>query len=153
MEGPAAEQRLHAATARIGDTVAYTIVVGNDGPADASDVVVLDSPPARLEPGSVVWQCTAAVGTNCPSPDSDSGGLDVAIAALPRDATVTFELLGIVREAADPEQDFTAFDNTASVALPLGAGLTDPDGNNTSSASVLVIPFGVFADGFEQPQP
>ena len=132
--------------ARIGDTVAYTIIVGNDGPADATDVQVLDLPPDRL--ANVVWQCVDATGTVCPSPDSDTVDLDVLV-DLPAGASVRFELLGEVVPAAEPADDYTAFDNTANTALPEGSGLTDPAGNNESAASVLVIPEAIFADGFE----
>lgn len=140
-------------TARIGDTVVYSILVGNDGPADAIDVQVLDTPPLRLDDATVVWECVEAVGAACPVPGSDAGELDVTIASLPEGATMRFELLGTVIPAADPQDDFTPFDNTASVALPQASGLTDPaGGNNQDTASVSVLPFGVFADGFETPQ-
>lgn len=145
------EKSAGSARARIGDTVVYTIVVGNDGPADATDVNVLDLPPDRLDPATVVWECIEPIGTVCPDPDSDAGELDVTIAALPEGATVRFELLGVVIPATDPEGDFTAFDNTASVALPQGSGWTDPVANNESKASVQVIPEPIYEDGFEAP--
>ncbi len=145
------EKTVASDTARIGDTVAYTIVVSNNGPADATDVGVLDIPPVRLDPGSVVWSCISTVGTVCPDPDSDLGELDVTLANLPSGASATFELLGQVVPAADPADDFTAFDNTASVALPQGSGMLDPALNNESTATVLVIPEAIFEDGFETP--
>lgn len=137
------------AIARIGDTVSYSIQVGNHGPADATDVGVLDIAPDRLDPDSVVWQCIEAIGTTCPDPDADAGDLAVTLAALPSGASVRFALIGQVVAAADPADDYTAFDNTAQVALPQGSMLTDPDENNEASASVLVIPEAIFADGFE----
>ncbi|MBB5208007.1 choice-of-anchor J domain-containing protein [Chiayiivirga flava] len=144
------EKTADVTRARIGDTVAYSILVANAGPADATDVHVLDLPPDRLDAASVVWQCVEAIGTDCPDPDSDVGELDVVLASLPEGASVRFELLGTVIPAADPADDFTAFDNTATVALPEGSALTDPaPANNESTASVLVIPEAIFADGFE----
>lgn len=84
-------------------------------------------------------------------PSSGTGTLDATIASLPKDATLRFELRGEVTVAADPEDDYTEFDNTASVALPPGSGLTDPPGNNSSTVSVLVDIY--FADGFEESPP
>ncbi len=145
------EKSVESPTARIGDTVVYSIVIGNDGPADATDVRVLDTPPARLDIATVVWECIEATGTTCPVPNSDTGALDVTLPSLPAGATMRFELLGMVIPAADPEDDFTSFDNTASIALPLASGLTDPPANNESTVGVLVLPEAVFADGFETP--
>lgn len=135
--------------ARIGDTVVYTITVHNDGPANASNVAVLDLAPDRLDAASVVWQCIAASATTCPTPDSDQGDLDITLAAFPRYSSLTFELLGEVIAATNPEDNYVEFHNTALVALPGGSGLTDPPENNQSTASVLVIPDAIFADGFE----
>jgi uncharacterized repeat protein (TIGR01451 family) len=145
------EKSVESPTARIGDTVVYSIVIGNDGPADATDVRVLDTPPARLDIATVVWECIEATGTACPVPNSDTGALDVTIPSLPEGATMRFELLGMVIPAAAPEDDFTQFHNTASIALPQGSGLTDPPANNESTIGVLVLPEAVFADGFETP--
>lgn len=141
------EKTAHVDRSRIGDTVAYTIVVGNDGPSDAANVDVMDIAPERL--AAVLWECTGATNTDCPDPDADDGDLAVVIAALPANATVTFELLGTVVPAADPADDYTAFGNTASVALPQGSSLADPAGNNESTATVQVIPDAIHEDGFE----
>src|SRR5690606_14974998 len=114
--------------------VVYSIRVGNHGPADATDVHVLDLPPARLSAASVVWECVEAIGTDCPDPDSDVGELDAILASLPEGATVRFELLGQVIPAADPAEDYTTFTNSASIGLSEGSPLTDPaTGNNESS--------------------
>jgi uncharacterized repeat protein (TIGR01451 family) len=128
----------------------YGIAVGNNGLADATNVRVLDTPPLRLDIATVTWQCLEAVGTACPVPGSGTGALDATIASLPNGATVRFELLGEVGPAADPADDYTAFLNTATIALPQGSSLTDPvSGNNQSSASVLVDI--LFANGFDTP--
>lgn len=140
-------------TALIGDTVVYSIIVGNDGPLDAANVRVLDLPPERLDPATVVWACINPSGTACPDPDSDTGGIDATLATLPSGATVGFAMFGRVALAAAAEDDFTAFDNTASVLLPPDAVLADPADNNQATASVLVVPLTLFADGFETPPP
>lgn len=145
------EKTTDATLVRIGDTVAYSIVVHNDGPANASNVRVLDLLPDRLDVATAVWQCVDASGADCPDPDSDVGDMDITIGALPRYSSLTFELLAQVIAAADPQDDYTPLDNTANVALPKDSGLTDPPENNQSTASVLVIPDEIFSDGFEAP--
>lgn len=138
---------------RLGDTVSYSIIVGNDGPADAVNVRVLDTPPERLDSSSVTWQCVAAVGTSCPTPPSGPGALNATVSSLPMGAAVHFQLLGTLIAAADPVNEYVEFYNTANVALPQGSGLTDPPGNNQSSAAVREDDV-IFADGFEEmPQP
>ncbi len=149
------EKSAWKATAIIGDTVGYSIDLGNLGPAHAANVRLLDLVPARIDPASVVWQCMAAVGTSCPTPATGTGNLDLVIPLLPREASLQFELYGVVIPAADPANDFTPFDNTASVSLPSGSALSDPvPGNNTATAtiSVLAQPDALFTDGFDLPQ-
>lgn len=146
------EKTAGSSVVNLGDTVSYTILVGNDGPADAAGVRVLDLPPDRLDAATVTWQCVAAVGTACPSPSSGTGTLDAVISSLPVGAGVHFELSGELIPAADPADEYTPFHNTASVALPQGSSLTDPPGNNQSTATVREQDL-VFADGFEEMPP
>lgn len=135
--------------AEVGDTVAYTILVGNHGPFDAVAVNVLDLPPTRL--GSVVWQCVGAVGTACPQPSTGEGAIDLTL-NLPDGASARFELLGTVLPASTPGGDATVLLNTASVSLQAGSPLTDPvTHNNQSAASVSVVSYTVHVDGFEGP--
>lgn len=141
-----------AAVVNLGDTVSYSILVGNDGPADTADVRVLDLPPDRLDAGTVTWQCLAAVGAACPSPGSGTGTLDAVVSSLPVGAAVQFELRGELIPASDPADEYAEFYNTASVALPKGSSLTDPPGNNQSSAGVRERDV-IFADGFEETPP
>lgn len=138
----------------IGGTAGYAIVVGNDGPAHAVNVRVHDPLPARLDAANAVWSCVEAIGTDCPNPDAGTGAPDITIPLLPRGTVIRFELFAQVIPAANPEDNFTPLDNTATVALPSGSGLTDPAGNNQSTATVQVEPTVIFTDGFEaQPQP
>lgn len=133
--------------ARIGDTVLYTIVAANDGPLDATDVQVTDTPPARL--GNVVWECVEAIGSTCPSPVDGTDTLDVTLASLPDGASVRFELMAEVFPAADPADDAGPLDNVAAIALPQESTITDPQENNTATSTIVVLPFAVYADGFE----
>jgi len=136
----------------MGDTVTFTITVGNDGEADTAGVRVQDMAPDRLDPATVTWQCTAAVGTMCPTPDQGTGTLDASIAWMPKDAALTFTLSGEVSPAADPANDYDEFFNTATVSLSTGSDLTDPAGNN-SSTIYLRVDDTLFEDGFEVPEP
>lgn len=136
----------------LGDTVTYTILVGNDGQADAANVRVLDVAPVRLDPATVVWQCVEAIGTTCPALTPGSAVLDATIASFPKDAALHFEMSGEVIVAADPADDYVEFFNIASVALPKGSGLTDPPSNNQSSAGVQMSDV-LFADGFDEAPP
>lgn len=130
-----------------GDTLAYTIRVGNHGGADAAGVQLLVLPPDRL--GDVVWTCVEAIGSTCPDPSADDGGIDVSI-DLPENASMRFELLGVVLPSALPDAGAVVVETTASASLPAGSLLTDPAaGNNESAASVIVWPGRVHADGFE----
>lgn len=132
----------------MGDTVTFTITVGNDGEADTAGMRVQDRVPDRIDPASLAWQCTAAVGTTCATPDQGAGALDVTIAWVPKDAALTFTLAGEVGSAADPANDYDEFFNTATVTLSAGSGLTDPTGNNSSTID-LRIDDTLFQDGFE----
>lgn len=136
----------------MGDTVTFTITVGNDGEADTTDVRVQNLVPDRLDPATVAWQCTASVGAACPTPDQGTGALDVTIVSMPKDAALTFTLSGEVSPAADPANDYDEFFNTATVSLSAGSGLTDPAGNN-SSTIYLRVDDTLFENGFELPEP
>ena len=136
----------------VGDTVAYTILLGNSGEADTANVRVQDAPPDRIDAASVSWQCLEATGTVCPVPVSGTGLLDVTIASLPKDAGLRFELVGDVIAATDPADEYLEFFNTATIALPPGSGLTDPTGNNSSSVGVRVSDL-LFVDGFDPSTP
>jgi hypothetical protein len=130
--------------ALIGDVVAWSIVAGNAGPADVAGAHLIVAPSARL--GGVVWECVA--GT-CPDPDQGEGSIDTAL-ALPSGSAAHFDLFGTVLPAADGEDSYVPVPVGASIALPDGSSLSDPDGtNDADSDSVLVVPVGVFADGFE----
>lgn len=107
-----------------GDSLGYSLVVRNDGPADAVDArVVADLPDALRD---VVWTCSASAGSSCPA--GGSGDLSATV-HLVADGTLTFQL--------DGGLDAAAVDTllaTASVAAPFGA--LDLDGSN-NVATVL----------------
>lgn len=92
-----------------GDTVTYTITVHNNGPSDATSVVVSDPLPANIPSGNVTW--SGSNGT------SGSGALSDTIATLVNQTTVTYTVNVLV------PSDYTGdLVNTVSVTSPT----TDP---------------------------
>lgn len=90
-----------------GDPLAYTLVVSNSGPDDATGVHVTDSLPADLT--GVTWSCSASGGATCTA--SGSGDLD-DLADLPAGGTVTYTIEATVDTMA------AFIDNTAEVEGP-----------------------------------
>ncbi|MCX7556906.1 DUF1566 domain-containing protein [Xanthomonadaceae bacterium JHOS43] len=130
-------------TALVGDTVVYSIVVSNVGPNDVVGASVIDNPPGTLV--DVEWTCVlSASSIACPAAPNDAGeGAMSVLVNLPAGAHLRYDLSGTVQAVIGAQVE-----NTANVAVPVG--MTDPDGDdNSSTASVLIVPVGIFADGFE----
>jgi uncharacterized repeat protein (TIGR01451 family) len=104
-----------------GQTLTYTIVAQNAGPAEALGARVTDAPAAALL--GVTWTCAASPGSSCPA--SGSGGIDHAVDLL-AGGTATFILTG----ALDPAATGTLV-NTASVAAP--PDVIDPGAANNAA--------------------
>ena len=133
------------AGAMIGDTVVFTLVAANAGPNDVTGTRLVDVPPATLV--DVEWACVpAASSIPCPAAPNDAGegAMDVLF-DLPTNQYLRYDLVGTVAGVIGAE-----IQNSASLIVP--AGVTDPTTPNSASASVLIVPMGVFADGFEQQQ-
>jgi uncharacterized repeat protein (TIGR01451 family) len=111
-----------------GDSLTYTISVGNAGPSDVSGVTVTDTFPAELNITGV--SCLTTGGATC----SASGTGNIADTVdMPAGSSITY----MVNATLDPLASGT-LSNTASVAVP--GGVTDPDtGNNTSTDTDTVI--------------
>ncbi|MFM8495996.1 MAG: isopeptide-forming domain-containing fimbrial protein, partial [Planctomycetia bacterium] len=106
-----------------GTTSSYTIVVTNQGPANASGVRVVDLMPAEF--ASPTWTAIYSGGTG---PASGSGDIDVLV-DLNAGGTATFTITAPIR----PE----AFgDITNSVAVIPPPGLPDPDPSNNVATDV-----------------
>ncbi|MGA9876623.1 MAG: DUF11 domain-containing protein [Solirubrobacteraceae bacterium] len=111
------------ATVPAGGQVSYTLLVKNNGPNEATNVVVLDPLPAGLEIVSALpsqGECTTGNGVICKlGVIADGGGAQILVTA------------NVAASAAGK------IDNTAVVA----GGQVDPDpSNNTSSTSIEVTP-------------
>src|SRR5690625_1082297 len=69
-----AEKSVSAPEAAPDEVIAYTLVIGNDGPSDAPQVKVVDDPPPGMSFES--WTCTASQGS-CAG--SGSGAIDETV--------------------------------------------------------------------------
>lgn len=122
-----------------GESLSYSIVVANAGPAVANGATVVDIFPADyLGP---TWTCVGSNGASCTP--AGSGNI-TQLVNLPAASEVTFVIDGSMAAGATGN-----LVNTATVVLP--GGLTDPDPDNNSTTLTLE-PIGdpVFADRFEQ---
>lgn len=108
-----------AVTATAGAPVTYTIVARNDGPSDATGVVVLDAFPEALE--DCAWTCQGSLGGTCSA--VGVGDLDDTGVALPAGASVTYSATCTVAPDA-----FSTISNSATVTAPLS--IVDPSTNN-----------------------
>jgi uncharacterized repeat protein (TIGR01451 family) len=119
-------------TLTTGAVTAYTIDVGNNGPAPVSNAILTDTTSAGLTALSV--SCTAFGGAVCPAGLTTSTlAAGIAIPSLPVGSTVSIQLNAQVTASAG-----SRVTNTATVSPP--SGTTDPvSSNNTSVDSDPVI--------------
>jgi uncharacterized repeat protein (TIGR01451 family) len=103
-----------------GESLTYTLIVGNAGPSGVTDARIQDTLPGPLS--AFTWTCVAGGGGSCGTA-SGSGAID-ALVSLPNGASATFTVTGTV-----PAGTTGSLTNTATVTPP--AGVTDPaPGNN-----------------------
>ncbi len=102
-----------------GELITYTLLVANDGPGDASNVVVTDTLPGGVGYLSSQPACTQSNGTVFCDEGVIAAGDSVQIR---------------IHGRVDPAQK-EAIENTASV----GAGDPDPDDQNNQSFSVVAV--------------
>lgn len=112
------------ATANTGDTVAYTIVVTNNGPAEATGLALDEGPSAALEPVSLTgpagWTCRVVGGMySCTAPTMASG------------ATATFTFTATIK----PGYEGTTATNTAAVFT----SIDDSRDDNIDTASTDIL--------------
>ncbi|WP_159586049.1 DUF7507 domain-containing protein, partial [Chelativorans xinjiangense] len=121
-----------ATTFTRGSNVIYTIVVSNDGPADAIGAAVNDPLPTGTTTAN--WTCGGATGGAICGAASGTGAINTT-ADLPAGSSVTYTLTLTVPAGYSGVQ----LTNTATVAAPVGVG--DPDtSNNTASDTNAVSP-------------
>lgn len=117
--------------------MAYTLVVNNAGPANASDAKLTTSLSSLLR--DVVWTC---VGADCP--EGEGGGDIDAFLSLGFGASVTYEIQGTL----DLQGSAGPVVSSAHIEPP--KGLPDPVmANNTHTDTDRIGATGFFFDGFE----
>ncbi|NJS37419.1 MAG: DUF11 domain-containing protein, partial [Brachymonas sp.] len=124
------------AAAEVGQAVAYTLLVGNNGPANVpSTITVSDIVPANI--GTVTWVCTLAAGTG----DCDTSTVGAGSAGsgnsinLPRVALNSGGQIQILISGTAITAGLVT--NTATVSLP--AGFNDPTPfNNLATATTTI---------------
>ena len=119
-------------TLTTGSVTAYTINVGNNGPAPVSNALITDPASAGLTALSV--NCTAFGGAVCPAGLTTATlAAGIAIPSLPVGSTVSIELSAQVTASAG-----SRVTNTATVSPP--SGTTDlVSSNNTSVDSDAIV--------------
>ena len=107
----------------VGNQLTYTVTITNNGPSDAIDVVVTDTPPRQ----AVLGSATASLGTCLET--SEVVICDIGTLANGDSVTLTLTV------TPSAEVGGTTITNTVNVA----SGVSDPDaGNNTASQSTAV---------------
>lgn len=129
--------------AQDGQVIVYTITLANAGPNSVMGAVLEDLLPAQLVDAE--WACLPdASNTACPPPPFDAGTNDLyAEVDLPVDGFLRYDLSATVQAGAG-----TIVSNTATVATPENVDDLDPD-NNSATSNLLIVPEGIFSDGFE----
>ena len=114
-----------AGTVVAGNTVVYTLAVGNSGPSNATAATVTST--LTPAPTSVNWTCVGSGGASCPA--SGSGNIN-GTADVPSGGSVSYTITAVIPASAATG----TLDASASVAAP--AGYTDTaEINNTATAS------------------
>ena len=132
------------AVAQTGDPVVYTLTVANAGPNAVIGASLAD--PMPLDLLSPLWACLPeASSAPCPTPGSGSGDLAVSV-DLPVGTHLRFDVSGLVGSSVG-----TQLSNTATITAPAGTVDLQP-ANNQATASILIVPEGIFANGFEATQ-
>jgi len=122
--------------AHTGDTLTYTIVVSNPGPAAVTGARVSDELPAELE--NVSWTCLASSGAVCPAA-SGSDTLNETV-NLPAASSLTYTVTARVKQdALHTLGMFGILTNTASLTPPLD--VDDANLSNNTAVDSTTIDF------------
>jgi uncharacterized repeat protein (TIGR01451 family) len=115
----------------VGETVSYTIVVKNNGPAPTTGVKTTDPLPSLLTGLSA--SCAASGGGACGSGTFTGNTYNATSGTMPVGGQVTYTITGAI-----PATAVGPITNTATVTPP--SGVTDPDtGDNSSTAGPYPI--------------
>ncbi|KJS56981.1 hypothetical protein VM98_03485, partial [Streptomyces rubellomurinus subsp. indigoferus] len=109
-----------------GQTLTYTVVVSNAGPAPAVDAAVRDALPSALS--GFTWTCAAGSRSSACGAASGTGSIDTTATVAANDS-VTYTVTGTV-----PSATTGTLSNTATVTRP--SATTDPNCGPTCSSTV-----------------
>jgi uncharacterized repeat protein (TIGR02543 family) len=126
---------------RDGEVTVYAIVVANAGPNAVIGATLIDNLPSTLVNGS--WACIQGLSTaTCPQPDANTGNLGVNI-NLGVNQYLRFDVMATVSGSVG------AFvNNTVTTAPPNGTTALNT-ANDSATDQDLIVPIGIFVDGFE----
>jgi large repetitive protein len=113
------------ATVNAGGAIAYTVLIGNNGPAAANAAAFMDNVPSVIT--SVTTNCTARNGAVCPAVPAGNA-INVEIPTLPAGGELTFTISGTAPQSG-------SFSNSATIAPP--AGVNDPVQSNNTGGPVI----------------
>ncbi len=117
-----------AGSVTAGDTVVYTLAVGNSGPSNATGATVTST--LAPAPTSVNWTCVGSGGASCPA--SGSGNIN-GTATLPSGGSVVYTITAVL-----PINAATGtLDASASVTAPAGYTDTAPLNNSATASNAL----------------
>lgn len=119
----------------------YDVVVANGGPSAVVDLRMTSS---VIGLGSLEWQCVQAQSSaTCPTPDVGTGTFDTLL-SMDAGQSMRFEVVGTVLG-----QPGSFVIHSVQLTPPAGTSVTNP-GDDQSTDTNLVIPPGIFSDGFEE---
>lgn len=127
------------AAAEVGQPVAYTLLVSNNGPANVpGTITVSDIVPANI--GTVTWVCTLVAGTaDCDTSTVGAGSAGSGNAiTLPRVALNSGGQIQIIVSGTAITAGTAV--NTATVSLPAGYNDPTPSNNHATATTTITTP-------------
>jgi uncharacterized repeat protein (TIGR01451 family) len=114
-----------------GDELTYSIGLSNNGPSDAQNVTLQDTPPAGTTFVSLTQ--TAGPALTCTTPIAGGGGtVACSIATLPAGSSASFDLVVNVPDTSTPG---TVLSDTATAS----SSTSDPAGANNSATTTTTV--------------
>jgi uncharacterized repeat protein (TIGR01451 family) len=118
----------------VGEMMTYNLRIVNDGPSDATGVMIKDAIPGNLEAGAT-WTATLTGGATL-SAVNGTGDLDIT-GSVPAGTGVINISISAKVKASNPDK--ATFTNTATAFFPVGSLVTDPDlSSNTSTVPTII---------------
>ncbi|NQX42924.1 DUF11 domain-containing protein [Pedobacter steynii] len=118
----------------VGEMMTYNLRIVNDGPSDATGVMIKDAIPGNLEAGAT-WTATLTGGATL-SAANGTGDLDIT-GSIPAGTGVINISISAKVKASNPDK--ATFTNTATAFFPVGSLVTDPDlSSNTSTVPTII---------------